>query len=99
MNADTTLAHLIRLHEEIEADSGCDTAGISADTSPLDMLSGFDSLLIPNVIRGLATAMGVPLPKGKRLRNCYTDVRGVKLTLRGVSERFCELYGQEGKMT
>ncbi len=97
MDTNTTLEHLIRLHQEIEADAGCDTAGIGAETSPLDMLSGFDSLLIPNVIRGLATVMGVPLPKGKRLRSCYIDGRGTKLTLRGVAERFCGLYGRQGE--
>ena len=40
---------------------------------PLDELAGFDSLLIPNIIRGLAKAMGMTLAKGVRLRNPYVD--------------------------
>lgn len=50
------------------------------------------------VIRGLAKALGLPLPKGVRLRNPYVGSDGkTKLTLRGVATRFCELYGREKK--
>jgi hypothetical protein len=66
---------------------------VGDDISPLDDLSGFDSLLIPNIVRGLAKKMNVPLQKGIRLRNPYVDPNKKKLTLRGVAKRFCELYG------
>jgi hypothetical protein len=64
---------------------------------PLDELGGFDSLLIPNVIRGLARKMKVTLEKGVRLRNPYIDSSKKKLALLDVAKRFCELYGGKTK--
>ncbi len=98
MNHATVLEHLKRLHREIEADDGNDPNAVRDDVFPLDDLSGFDSPLIPNVIRGLATAVGLPLPKGVRLRNPYVGSDGkTKLPLRDVAKRYCELYGKEDK--
>ena len=88
------LAHLKRLHREIESDAGKDPNAVKDDVFPLDGLSGFDSLLIPNVIRELAKAVGLVLPKGLRLKNPYVSAdRKTKFTFRGVAKRFCELYG------
>ena len=98
MNQATVFENLKSLHREIETDDGKDANAVGDDVIPLDGLSGFDSLLIPNVIRGLAKALGLPLPKGVRLRNPYVGSDGkTKLTLRGVATRFCELYGREKK--
>ena len=98
MHHSTVLEHLTRLHREIEADDGQDPKAVRDDVFPLDGLSGFDSLLIPNVIRELANAVGLPLPKGVRLRNPYVGPDGkTKLTLRDIAKRFCELYGKEDK--
>lgn len=98
MDEDTTLGHLKGLHREIETDAGKDPDLVGDDVLPLDGLGGFDSTLIPNVIRGLARSMGVTLAKGVRLRNPYVAADGkTKLTLRGVAKRFCELYGKKGK--
>ena len=92
------LEHLKRIHREIESDACKDPNAVEDDVFPLDGLSGFDSLLIPNVIRGLAKAVGLVLPKGVRLMNPYVSAdRKTKLTLRGVAKRFCELYGKEEK--
>ncbi|MXZ72681.1 MAG: hypothetical protein F4Z04_14435 [Acidobacteria bacterium] len=92
----TVLEHLKRLHREIEVDDGNDPNAVRDDIFPLDDLSGFDSPLIPNVIRGLAKAVGLSLPKGVRLRNPYVGSGvGTRLTLRDVAKRFCELYGKE----
>lgn len=96
MDHATVLEHLKRLHREIEADAGYDPNAVRDDVFPLEGLSGFDSLLIPNVIRGLAKAVGLLLPKGVRLRNPYVGPdrkTKTKLTLRDVAKRFCELYG------
>ena len=96
MDHATVLQHLKRLHREIEADDGADPNAVRGDVFPLDGLSGFDSLLIPNVIRRLAKAVGLSLRKGVRLRNPYVGSDGkTKLRLRDVAKRFCELYGKE----
>lgn len=96
MDATAVLEHLKTLHREIEIDDGKDPAHVTDDVQPLDALGGFESQLIPNIIRGLARALGVPLAKGKRLLNPYVDAAGKKLTLRGVAQRYCQLYGKEG---
>ena len=88
---------LKKLHREIEIDAGKDPSAVKDDVLPLDGLGGFDSLLIPNVIRGLAREMKVTLEKGVRLRNPYVDSNRKKLTLRDVAKRFCELYGGKTK--
>lgn len=98
MDENTALERLKELHREIELDAGENPDSVGDDICPLDALGGFDSTLIPNIIRGLAKSMGVTLAKGKRLRNPYVGSDGTtKLTLRGVAKRFCELYGKEGK--
>lgn len=98
MDEAVVLDELKRLHREIEADAGKDPDLVADDVQPLEELGGFDSPLIPNVIRELARAMGVTLAKGERLRNPYIGVdRRQKLTIKGAAQRFCELYGKEGK--
>lgn len=83
---------LKELHREIEADAGEDPTAVKDDVLPLDGLRGFDSILIPNVVRGLAKGAGITLKKGERLRNPYIDASKKRLTLRNVAKRFCELY-------
>lgn len=92
MDEATVFEQLQKLHQEIESDAGKDPAAVKDDVFPLDELSGFDSVLIPNVIRGLAKAVGITLEKGVRLRNPYVDSTKKKLRLRAVAKRFCELY-------
>lgn len=94
MDEAIVLAQLKGLHREIEIDAGKDPSAVKDDTFPLDELEGFDSVLVPNVIRGLAKSMNVPLEKGVRLRNPYIDSSKRKLRLRSVAKRFCELYGE-----
>jgi hypothetical protein len=95
MNEATVLEQLKKLHQEIESDAGKDPAAVKDDVLPLDELAGFDSVLIPNVIRGLAKAVGITLDKGARLRNPYVDSSRKKLRLRAVAKRFCELYKEK----
>lgn len=98
MNDAVVLQRLKELHRGIEVDAGKDPNLVADDVHPLDTLCGFDSPLIPNVIRGLAKDLGVTLAKGARLRSPYVGPdRKQKLTLRGVAKRFCELYGKDGK--
>jgi len=97
MEEATVLKHLKQLHRDIEIDDGKDPSLVTDDSQPLDDLGGFDSPLIPNVIRQLAKLMGIDIPKGTRLKNPYVDVNHNKLTLRQVAKRFCELYGKKEK--
>ena len=95
MDEALVLEQLKKLHQEIESDAGKDPDAVKDDVFPLDELGGFDSVLIPNVIRGLAKAMNVVLEKGVRLRNPYIDPSKKKLRLRAIAKRFCELYGEK----
>lgn len=97
MDEAAVLQQLKKLHREIEADAGKDPSVVNDDVLPLDGLGGFDSVLIPNIIRGLAREMKVSLQKGVRLRNPYIDSNKKKLKLRDVAKRFCELYGGKAK--
>ena len=97
MDEATVLKHLKQLHRDIEIDDGKDPLLVTDDTMPLDQLVGFDSPLIPNVIRQLAKLMGIEIPKGTRLKNPYIDANHKKLSLRQVAKRFCELYGKKEK--
>ena len=97
MDEAVVLEQLKKVHREIEIDAGKDPATVEDEVFPLDGLGGFDSILIPNVIRGLAREMKVALEKGVRLRNPYIDSSKKKLPLRDVAKRFCELYGGKSK--
>lgn len=96
MDENVLLQCLKKQHFEIELDCGNDPNCVTDDVNPLDELGGFDSLLIPNVIRSVAKDLGIPLTKGVRLRNPYVGPDGKKkLSLRNVAKRFCELYCKE----
>lgn len=86
------------IHRDVETDCGHDPARVTDDVLPIDGLGGFDSPLIPTVVRLLAKAVGVVIPPGTRIRNPYISAdRTRKLPLREVAKRFCELYGMEAK--
>jgi hypothetical protein len=92
MDENAVFKLLVELHREIEVDAGEDPAAVKPDIFPLDGLKGFDSILIPNVVRGLTKGAGITLKKGERLRNPYIDGSKTRLTLRNVAKRFCDLY-------
>jgi hypothetical protein len=59
-------------------------------------LKGFDSLLIPSIVRRLARELGYSLPKGTRVRNIYCAADGrKKLTIREIAQRFVATYPPE----
>ncbi len=98
MDPRIVLERLKAIHQEVEVECGKDPARVSDDVQPLDGLGGFDSPLIPTVVRLLAKAMGVAIPPKTRLLNPYVSAdRTTKLPLREVARRFCELYGKEAK--
>lgn len=86
------------IHREVETDCGHDASRVTDDVIPVDGLAGFDSPLIPTVVRLLAKAVGIVLPPGTKLLNPYISAdRTRKLPLREVANRFCELYGKEAE--
>lgn len=91
------LNHFKRLHREIESDAGEDPQRVTDDVKPFDGLAGFDSPLIPSVVRTIAKEVGITLAPGVRLRNPYVGSEKQTLTLREVATRFCEFYGSAGK--
>jgi hypothetical protein len=94
MSEATVLKRLKELHREVELDCGEDPDLVTDDVQPLDGLGGFDSPLIPTVVRQLAKSLGIEIAKGTRLRNPYiSEDRTRKLPIREVARRFCELYG------
>jgi hypothetical protein len=87
---------LIQIHRDAEADGGFDPDRVSRSTCPLTGLKGFDSQLIPQFVRQLASKLGNPLPKGTKVKNIYVSKDGKrKLTLDEVARRFLETYAPE----
>jgi hypothetical protein len=79
---------LVQVHRSVQRDSGYDDAeSVTASTCPLKDLKGFDSLLIPQLIRRVARELACPLKKGERVRNFYVDGRK-KLSISEIAERF-----------
>jgi len=98
MDQRAVLDKLIAIHREVETDCGEDPDCVTDDILPLDDLGGFDSLTIPTVVRRVAKALDIPIPKGQRLPNPYVSEDGKqKLKLRDVAERFRKLYCKEAK--
>jgi len=95
MDEALVLTKLTEIHRAFEKDAGLNPNLVSDDAIPLGGLAGFDSPLIPNAIRELAKAVGVPLAKGVRLKNPYVTATHKKLALKDVARRFCQLYGKE----
>ena len=87
---------LLTVHREIQDDLGEDGAGISAATTPLTDLAGFDSKLIPTALRMVAREIGWSPPTGTRFRNLYVDRDGqTKLNIGQIANLFCQTYGEE----
>jgi len=97
MHEAQVLIKLAEIHRGFERDAGSNPDLVTGDVIPLGELAGFDSPLIPNVIRELAKELGVPLAKGVRLKNPYVTPARKKLALKDVAKRFCELYGRDAK--
>jgi hypothetical protein len=95
MTLDNVIHELISLHRETQVDGGFDDASEIAETTcPLDDLQGFDSLLIPQLIRQLAKNLGRPFEKGERVKNLYR-VANENQTIRQIAERFKKVYVKE----
>lgn len=87
---------LIEIHRAAEADGGFDADRVTPTACPLTGLKGFDSQLIPQVVRQLARELGHPLPKGTKIKNIYVSKDGKRrLTIDEVARRFLENYAPE----
>jgi hypothetical protein len=98
MELSDVIAKLVEIHQHDQRESGQDDADkVTLSCCPLIDLKGFDSLLIPAIIRRLARELGHPLPKGTRVKNIYCAPDGrKKLTIREIAERFVATYAREG---
>ena len=97
MELPDVVAKLVEIHRHDQHESGQDDADrVTPSCCPLTDLKGFDSLLIPPIIRRLARELGYPLPKGTRVKNIYCAPDGrKKLTIREIAIRFVETYVPE----
>ena len=97
MELPEVVAKLLEIHRHDQQESGQDDADkVTPSCCPLSDLKGFDSLLIPPIIRRLARELGHPLPKGTRVKNIYCAPDGrKKLTIREIAHRFVATYAPE----
>jgi hypothetical protein len=97
MELPDVVAKLMEIHHHDQRESGQDDANkVTPSCCPLTDLKGFDSLLIPSIIRRLARELGHPLPKGTRVKNIYCAPDGrKKLTIREIAKRFVATYAPE----
>jgi hypothetical protein len=97
MELPDVIAKLVEIHQHDQWESGQDDADkVTPSCCPLIDLKGFDSLLIPPIIRRLARELGHPLPKGSRVKNIYCSPDGrKKLTIREIATRFVATYTPE----
>ena len=86
---------LLEKHREIEEDAGEDPSLVTGNTMPIDGLAGFDSPLIPTVVRGVLKALGIELAPGTRLKNPYIDKNKRKLPLKDVAANIRKMYCKE----
>jgi hypothetical protein len=97
MDISDVARELIALHRSVQRDGGYDDADTVGDsTCPLKDLKGFDSMLVPQLIRRLAKKLGCPLQKGVRVRNIYVDGRR-KLSISEIATGFRDKYMKQAK--
>lgn len=88
----TVATKLVAIHKEYQEQGGFgDAAKITASSRPLGGLEGFESDLIPEIVRRLARELGHPLGQSVRVKNIYAE-KGEKLSISNISQRFFDLY-------
>lgn len=91
----TVCQELVRLHEEFQERLGENNGGVTPQCRPLEDLPGFDSPLVPIVIRTLARRLEIKLPPKAKITNLYVSDQGRRrLSLREIADGFCEAYGK-----
>ena len=92
MDTATIEQAFIDTHRDMQNELG-QSASMSASTTPLKDLKGFRSVLIPNIIRGVARKLGIDPPTGNEIRNIYVSNDGRrKLTISEIARNFGDRY-------
>lgn len=98
MNVPIVEAALIKVHQDIQRDSGYDPKAVKANTCPLLELPGFDSLLIPIAFRTVARMLDIPLPEGYRVPNIYVVHDGNRrLSISEIAGEFAQIFSVKAK--
>lgn len=88
---------LIEIHSSVQQDGGFDDVNsVKESTCPLSDLKGFDSMLIPQLVRRLARELGCPLEKGERTQNLYVEGRR-KLSISEIAKKFRDKFTKSAK--
>ncbi|MEX2158135.1 MAG: hypothetical protein WEB04_01915 [Dehalococcoidia bacterium] len=93
-SANSVCEELLIIHREFQETLGEAHNSLSDGCRPLNDLPGFDSTLIPLVIRTLARRLGITLPPKAKITNLYISNDGrQRLTVREIADGFCRKYG------
>jgi len=95
MDRNAVISALIAAHVDIQSALGLATGTINSSTCPLQQIAGFESILIPTVLRTVARNVGVTLPAGRRIKNLYVSQDGrQKLDIGQIADRFVGQYAK-----
>jgi hypothetical protein len=93
LSVEEVTKELQAVHREFQRNLGENDDGVSEDCRPLIDLPGFDSTLIPLLIRTVAKRLGVSLPQKAKVTNLYVSGHR-RLSVREVAEGFHNKYGE-----
>lgn len=93
MDQGTIINALIAVHTDVQTTLGHTGITITPDTCPLTQLPGFDSPVIPTVIRMVTRNLGLAPIVGTNSKNVYVSAdRRQKLTIREIAARIAVQY-------
>lgn len=95
MNVETVLSQLIAILKDCQALLGHDDGDkITRKTRPHGGLKGFQSDIVPPIVRKLARKLGKPLPEDTDIINIFASSdKKEKLTVEEAARRFLDRYG------
>ena len=98
MNTEQVTQELVAILKECQQLFGHDDADkITPKTRPHGGIKGFQSDVVPTIVRRLARKLGKPLGDDVDPVNIFaSDDRKHKLTVEEAAKRFVERYGQKG---
>jgi hypothetical protein len=98
MNTKPIVVELVAILKEVQLLLGHEDADkITPSTCPHGGMKGFQSDIVPTIVRRLASRLGQPLPEDTDIVNIFTsDDKTEKLTIEGAAKRFHEKYSPKG---
>lgn len=98
MSINKTIAELSGILKECQRMLGHDDADrITPKTCPMGGLKGFQSDIVPTIVRRLARKLGQPLPEDVNIVNIFISPDSKeRLTIKEAAKRFLEQYGPKG---